>query len=102
MNAGVAVRRIMGGMTVGVRVRDDTDPVVAQIILERLQAMSCGERAEMVNSMNRACEELALAGIRQRHPNASLEEIRMRLGVLRIGAALMLEVFGWDVKVHGY
>jgi hypothetical protein len=89
-------------MTVSAPVRDDNDPVVAQIVLERLRAMSVGERAEMVNSMNRACEALALAGIRQRHPNASPEEIRMRLGVLRIGAALMLEVFGWDVKVHGY
>jgi hypothetical protein len=54
MNAGPAVRPIMGGMTVGALVRDDTDPVAAQIILERLQAMSFGERAEMANSMNRA------------------------------------------------
>jgi hypothetical protein len=83
-------------------VRDDTDPVVAQIVLERLRAMSVRERAEIVNAMNRACEALALAGIRQRHPNPSPEEIRMRLGVLRIGAELMLEVFDWDVEIHGY
>jgi hypothetical protein len=83
-------------------VRTRKTETLAQIVLERLSAMSVGERAEMVNAMNRACEALALAGIRQRHPNASPEEIRMRLGVLRIGAALMLEVFGWEVKVHGY
>jgi hypothetical protein len=66
--------------------RDDTHPVIAAMILDRLRNMTHGDRADMVRAMNRSCEALALEGIRQRHPDADPEEIRMRLGVLRIGA----------------
>ncbi len=93
---------MLRNMSVGVGLRDDTDPVVAAMILEKLRGMTPGERANMVRAMNRSCEALALAGIRQRHPDADAEEIRMRLGVLRIGPELMREVFGWDVDTHGY
>ena len=89
-------------MSAGVGLRDDADPVIAAMILERLRSMTHGDRANIVRAMNRSCETLALAGIRQRHPDADPEEIRMRLGVLRIGPQLMRDAFGWDVDTHGY
>ncbi len=89
-------------MSVGVGLRDDTDPVIAAMVIDRLRGMTHGDRANMVREMNRSCEALALAGIRQRHPDAAPEEIRMRLGVLRIGPQLMRDAFGWDVDTHGY
>jgi hypothetical protein len=56
----------------------------------------------MVNSLTKTCQELAVAGIRLRHPNASEREIRMRLAALWIDQELMIRVFGWDPKSEGY
>ena len=94
--------RMLQEMSAGVGLRDETDPVIAAMVLDRLRNMTPGERADMVRAMNESCETLALAGIRQRHPDADPEEIRMRLGVLRIGPQLMRDAFGWDVDTHGY
>jgi hypothetical protein len=75
---------------------DDTDPVVRSMVIAQLKAMSPSERAKRIHSLNRACEALAVAGIRQRHPHAHSNEVRMRLGVLRNGAELMRLAYGWD------
>jgi hypothetical protein len=55
-----------------------------------------------VNSLTRACQELAVAGIRLRHPNAPEREIRMRLAALWIDREVMIRVFGWDPQSEGY
>jgi hypothetical protein len=80
----------------------DTHPAIRSMMVKLLRAMTVEEKVETVNGLNRACEALALAGIRERHPHADPEEVRMRLGVIQIGPDLMRRVFGWDVKVHGY
>jgi hypothetical protein len=49
-----------------------------------------------VESLTRDCEALGLAGIRIRHPEATADELRLRLGGLRLGRALMIEAYGWD------
>ena len=73
-----------------------------QLILQRLREMSPSEKVEMVVRLTNDCLALATAGIRQRHPRADDHEMRMRLGVLRVGPELMLQAFGWDIAEHGY
>ena len=80
----------------------DTDPQIHAMVIEGLRAMTPSEKGRMVGTLNRACESLATAGIRERFPEADDTEVRMRLGVLRVGPELMLQAFGWDVRVHGY
>jgi hypothetical protein len=80
----------------------DTDPDVHAQVLARLRAMTPTEKAHIVTTLTQLCDALATAGIKQRHPGASDDEIRMRLGVLRVGPELMLAAFGWDVREHGY
>lgn len=80
----------------------DTDPQIHAILVERLRRMSPSDKGQMVAKLNRACESLAVAGIHERYPNAEPEEVRMRVGVLRVGPELMLQAFGWDVRIHGY
>jgi hypothetical protein len=80
----------------------DTDPQVQQLIWQRLREMSPSEKAEMTVRLTNDCLALAAAGIRQRHPGADDHEMRMRIGVLRVGPELMLQAFGWDDGEHGY
>jgi hypothetical protein len=80
----------------------DTNVVVRNLVVERLRFMSVSEKVDIVVRLTDNCLALAVAGIRQRHPAADDHEVRMRLGVLRVGPALMLEAFGWDVAEHGY
>lgn len=79
----------------------DTDPVVRRLQIERLRAMSPAQRGALMEALNRDCEQLAVAGIRSRHPNATDHEVLMRLGVLRNGPELMKAAFGWDADVEG-
>jgi hypothetical protein len=80
----------------------DTDPRIHAMVIDRLRTMTPSEKARMVVKLNLACDALAIAGIRERHPEADADEVRMRLGVLRVGPELMMRAFAWDVREHGY
>lgn len=79
----------------------DTDPGVHQLVVQRLREMTPAQRAERMVSLTRDTEQLAIAGIRARHPGATEHEVLMRLGVLRNGAELMKAAYGWDADVEG-
>jgi hypothetical protein len=48
----------------------------------------------MVDQMNQTVRTLALSGLRQRHPQATLEELRRRLADLLLGSELAARVYG--------
>ena len=54
-------------------------------------------RLAIVSQLTLATEELARAGIRERHPNAAEREIELRLD-----RNMMIRVFGWDPEKQGY
>jgi len=64
--------------------------------------MSAWEKGRLVDALSRDCERLALAGIRERHPEASARESLLRLGALRIERELMIRAFGWDPAERGF
>lgn len=63
----------------------DTSPEVQALLVERWRSMSPAEKARVVDTLTRDCTVLACAGIRDRHPNASPEQVRFLLGVRRLG-----------------
>ena len=69
--------------------------------VERWRAMSPVRRLQVVEGLWRDTRELARAGIRERYPDATPDEIRLRLGALTIDADLMIEAFGWDPEREG-
>lgn len=72
----------------------DTTPE-AEAVLVRLWRETPGWRKwEMMEELNRAARELALAGLRRRYPDASPEELRRRLADLLLGPELAAQVFG--------
>lgn len=66
------------------------------MLVAAYREMSSREKMRRVLACNRASEEMALAGLRRRHPELSEKELRLRLAALRLGSATMVEVFGWD------
>ncbi len=52
----------------------------------------------MVGDLNATVKHFALAGIRQRHPNATEREVKRHLADLLLGEELAALVYGeWDV-----
>ncbi len=56
---------------------------------------------QRVLDCNAASDAMAMAGLRSRHPQASEEELRLRLAALRLGRDLMVRAFGWDPEALG-
>jgi hypothetical protein len=49
---------------------------------------------EMLVSLNASAQELALAGLRRRYPEATISELRRRLADLLLGEDLARKVYG--------
>jgi hypothetical protein len=84
------------------KIPNDTDEATEQVYLKLLREAPPWRKAAMITSLTRACQELAVAGIRMRHPNESEQEIRMRLAALWLDRELLMRVFHWDPAHEGY
>jgi hypothetical protein len=80
----------------------DTAFDVEQLLVEAYRRMPPWEKARRVGEMVQTLETLALAGIADRHPQATPQERRLRLAALRLDRDTMVRAFGWDPAVHGY
>ena len=70
------------------RLWEDTDPETERVLLEMLAKAPAWRKLQMVGEMNRAVRELALIGLRRRHPVDTEEQIRRRLATLLLGDEL--------------
>ncbi len=80
----------------------DTDPAVEERQLEAWRQKTPAQKLHIVSELVRASEELALAGIRQRHPQATGRELELRLAALRLDRETMVRWLGWDPEREGY
>jgi hypothetical protein len=72
---------------------DDTTPEVERMQIEAWRRMSASEKAAIVSGLTDAVMRLAMAGIRQRHPDASPHEQRLRLALITLGPELARAAF---------
>jgi hypothetical protein len=84
------------------KVPNDTDKGAEQAYVKMLREAPPWRKAAMVDSLTRTCQELAAAGIRMRHPEATEKEIRLRLAALWLDRELMIRMFNWDPAREGY
>ncbi|MFH1679457.1 MAG: hypothetical protein ABIH26_02290 [Candidatus Eisenbacteria bacterium] len=90
-------------MTTGYRPQSrDTSATADRLMIEAYRRMPPWEKAERVSHLTRASQELALAGIRERHPGAPVRELRLRLAAFRLPREIMIRLFGWDPAREGY
>ena len=72
----------------------DTHPDIERLQIERLRQMPSWRKMELVGDMNEAVRTLALAGLRQRHPNEPPAQRQRRLADLMLGPELAARVYG--------
>lgn len=72
----------------------DTSAEQERRYAELLQSRLPRERLAIAMSLTHAVRELATAGLRARHPDASPEELSMRLVVRLYGRAAGIRLFG--------
>jgi hypothetical protein len=72
----------------------DTTPEANARYHELLRRMSPERRLEAAMRLSQAIRELAIAGIRQRHPEATDQEVHVRLAVRLYGRACAQKLFG--------
>ena len=73
---------------------NDTSAAAQEVVDRRYAEMSFAERAERLRAVTLAANEMALAGLRLRRPNASKSELLLALARLRLGDDLVDRVYG--------
>lgn len=78
------------GMT---RLSLDTPSEIERLQIEGWRRMSSEQKAAIVSGLTQAAFDVSLAGVRQRHPNASPREQRRRLAAITLGPDLARQVW---------
>jgi hypothetical protein len=76
----------------------DTSPEMIERQFAQLRAMSGVERLELARQLTLAVQQLASIGMRRRYPEATDEEIWLRLAAERLGRDVVLKVYGFDAE----
>ncbi len=71
----------------------DTAPEARAVHIQALRRMGISGRAAMTFELTRALRQTVRAGIRQRHPDYTKEEVHLALMRLTLGEELFHEVF---------
>ena len=72
----------------------DTSPEAERVQIEGLRAMPSWRKFQLWNDLNMAMRHVALAGLRERFPAASPEELRRRLATILLGPELATQALG--------
>ena len=75
---------------------NDTSVAAQEAVDRRYAEMSFAERAERVRAVTLAANQMALAGLRLRHPAASEGELLLALARFRLGDDFVDRVYGDD------
>ena len=66
----------------------DTSPEIEERQVAAWREMPATQKADLISTLTNAAREMALAGMRQRHPEASDREVFLRLAILTLGPEL--------------
>ena len=79
----------------------DTSLKAERAQVELWRRMSPIDKLRAVTEISRAVQQLSLAGIRLRHPEASDEDCMMRLAILKLGRRLACQVYPQAARLRG-
>ena len=77
----------------------DTNPDMEKLQAKLLREVPAWRKMEMLVSLNASAQELALARLRRRFPDASPDERRRRLADILFGQDLVRKVYGEQGKL---
>ena len=72
----------------------DTSPEAENVMLDIYRRMPVRRKIELVDDAIRTGRQLAMAGLRSRHPHETLERLRRRLFGIMLGKDLAKKVYG--------
>lgn len=81
------------------RLSADTTAEIEQRQVDAWRQLSPLQRLRLVSDTTRAVTELALAGIRQRYPQASERECFLRLAAIRLGVDTVRRIYSDAAKL---
>ena len=73
---------------------EDTDPAAERVLIELLRKATPAQKMSVVLDANRTAQALAMAGLRERHPQDSPAQLRRRLADLWLGKELAAKAYG--------
>jgi hypothetical protein len=73
---------------------EDTHPDAERVLIELLRRATPARKMAMVLDANRTARLLAMAGLRDRHPEDSPARLRRRLADLWLGPELAAKAYG--------
>jgi len=73
----------------------DTHPKIEQMQIEIIRRMPSWKKFATVDDLNETVRAFALSGIKQSYPNASSEQIKLRLAERILGAELANKVYSY-------
>lgn len=71
----------------------DTHPKMEALQIQVIRHMPAWKKISIVNDLNETVKALAVSGIKQRHPNATPQEVQRMLADLMLGAELARKVY---------
>jgi hypothetical protein len=71
----------------------DTHPKMEAMQIKLIRSMPSWKKISIMEGLNETVKALAISGIKERHPNASPQEIRRMLAELMLGAELARKVY---------
>jgi hypothetical protein len=71
----------------------DTHPKMEAMQIEFIRRMPSWKKLAIVDGLNETVKTLAMSGIKERHPNATPQEIHQMLAELMLGAELARKVY---------
>jgi hypothetical protein len=72
----------------------DTHPKMEALQIQFIRRMPAWKKFSIVDDLNATVKTLAISGIKQRHPEATPEQIHRMLAELMLGAELARKVYG--------
>lgn len=72
----------------------DTEPEAEQVLIDLLRRASVSRKLEMLGQMNATARQLALQGLRARHPGATEAQLQRYLADLLLGSELAARAYG--------
>lgn len=73
---------------------NDTAPATRELLRRRYAVMSLADKAERLRAITLAANQMALVGLRARHPHASDTDLLLELARLRLGDDVVRRVYG--------
>lgn len=72
----------------------DTSPDAEQVLVNIYRQMPAWRKVELVEDANRTARQLAMIGLRSRHPGEPLKKLRRRLLGLVLGEEEARKIYG--------